>query len=318
MSDDKKLNLPAIKRTGQVFVRPTAEKIKPLDLSKSAAVSQAMESQKTVQEEVARKEQGLDLVLVGDLTSSMGSYHQLLKEKFSEMCVSLFQMIPNLKIGVIFYLDHGSGDPYVTQHELLTSNQQTLQKFIDKTPTGHGGDADEAVEDAFHDIVNNMNWRQGGARSVVLFGDASPHEPNECPDQHNYFDLTQKMEGQSIVVNSVFCKHGFSNKDLEELEKVDVGDFSKRVCRLHPPNFFSWIANVTGGMIIGVEQVDDLINMIITAAAKEAGKLDELEESLKSRDPLKLKLIPIARKAAERRKIAMAKRAKLLGNKKGE
>lgn len=320
MSDDKKLNLPALKRTGQVSVRPTAGKIKPLDLSKSAAVSQAMESQKTVQEEVARSEQGLDLVLVGDLTASMKEYHTLLKKKFSALCAELFPMIKNLKIGIVFYLDHDSGLPYVTRIKELSQDVTELQNFIKETPVLHSGNStnDEAMECAFHDVVN-INWREGGSRSVVLFGDARPHEPIDCPLHRDYFDLTQKMYNKNIVVNSVFCGgKSYSDEGLQKLEDTEVGDFSKRVANLYDPNFFSWVANVTGGMVIGIEQIDDLINIIKAVAAKEAGKLDELEKNLKSRDPRMLKLIPIAKKAAERRNIAMVEKAKLLGHKKGE
>lgn len=317
MSDDKKLNLPAIRRGGKLRAPAQQKKIKPIDLEKNAAISRVLDSNKTVQEDVTRREQGLDLVLVGDLTGSMRSYHQLLKEQFSSLYGTLFPMIQNLKIGIVFYLDHCPGyvEPYVTRVQPLTSDQQLLQKFIDETHTGHGGDEEEALEDAFHD-VNNMNWRQISSRSVVLFGDAGPHEPNECPNQHSYFDLVKEMEKQSIVINSVFCRPGYSDTALQKLEDVDVGDFSKRITSIPAPNFFSWVANVTGGMIIGIEQISDLIEIIKASAAKDSGSLDKYEETLKLREPSKLKLIPIAKKAEERRKIAIDRKAKLLGHKK--
>ena len=304
MPDDKKLHLPAIKRGGDVI--NSQKRIQPLDLSKGMTLSKALENRDSTQAEIARHAQGLDLVLAGDLTGSMSNYHTLLIEKFSSLCKELFPLIHNLKIGIIFYLDHGSGDPYVTRHCPLTKNIQEAENFIASTSTGSGGDQDEAVEDAFHDIVN-MNWREAGNRSVVLFGDARAHEPGACPNQHDYFDLAQRMYDNKIVVNSVFCGEGnLSAEALQKLENIDVGDFSRRVSNLDHPNFFSWIANVTGGMIIGVEQIDDLIEIIKAAAAKDSGNLDEYEKSLKLRAPTKLKLVNIA-KQADRRRIASQK-----------
>ncbi len=313
LEDDKKLNLPAIRKGG--LMKPSKPKMRPLDLSKSAAVSAIQENKKTIKEEIARKEQGLDLVLVGDLTTSMTDYHELLKRKFSELCSDLSPIIKNLRIGIVFYLDHDRGLPYLTRRNDLTKNVEELQRFIQDTPVLRSGNDtfDEAMEDAFHDIIN-LSWREIGNRSVVLFGDARPHEPEKCPNQHSYFDLLQKMYNSDIVVNTVFCGGGgYSQETLQKLEDVDVGDFSKRVSHLDHPNFFSWVANITGGMILNVEQIDDLIEIIKAAAAKDSGNLDKYEDALKLKAPSKLKLAKIAKKAQQRR--IAAKKQFLLGNK---
>uniref|UniRef100_A0A2B4R9K5 Microtubule-associated protein 1A n=1 Tax=Stylophora pistillata TaxID=50429 RepID=A0A2B4R9K5_STYPI len=271
------------------------------------AVAKAMKTSKSIQQEIYEKNQGLDLVLVGDLTGSMASYHQLLKDKFKDLCKELFPMIKNLKIGIVFYLDHDSHLPYVTKVCKLTKDVEALQYFIESVPVATVGNStfDEAVEDAFNDVVN-MNWREIGNRSVVLFGDAKPHEPENCPNRYDYFHLTKRMFNDKIVVNSVFCGGRYGDEQLQKLEDVDVADFSESVSRLGHPNFFSWVANVTGGMIIGVEQIDDLIDIIMAAAAKDAGNLEEFEKKLKLKAPSKLKLIDIAKKS--QRRIAHQKR----------
>jgi hypothetical protein len=202
-------------------------------------------------------------------------------------------------------LDHDSGLPYLTTVSPLSHNIEGLYQFIDKTPVLHSGNStdDEAMEDAFNDIVN-LNWREIGGRSVVLFGDARPHEPEDCPKKLNYFDLAKHIYQKKIVVNSVFCgRKSFSDEDLQRLHNVNVGDFSKAVSRLNDPSFFSWIANVTGGMVIGIERIDDLVDIIMAAAAKDSGHLDDLEEKLKKSAPNKLKLIEIAKKADVRRRL---------------
>ncbi|MDR2905794.1 MAG: hypothetical protein LBU73_07565 [Helicobacteraceae bacterium] len=303
--NENKLNLPTIRKTGEVLGKQTTKSISKFDLDKKTQVASIMKNEtSSVAKDIVNSEKGLDLVLVGDLTTSMTKYHQLLKDKFKELCHKLFSMIDNLKIGIIFYLDHDAGLPYCTTVSKLSSNIEQLVYFIENTPVLHSGNStdDEAVEDALYDAIN-INWREIGSRSVVLFGDARPHEPSGCPKNYSYFDLTKRMYQSNIVVNSVFCgdKIRYSNEQLQYMKNVDIGDFSIRLSSPSDPEFFSWIANVTGGMIIGVERVDDLVDIIMAAAAKDSGHLDDLEEKLKTSAPNKLKLIEIAKKAEQRK-----------------
>ncbi len=294
------LNLPAIKKNDGLVSKPN-KTIVPLNLSKKTTINSILNtSANSIQKEILEAEKGLDLVLVGDLTGSMQTYHNLLKTKFVDLCNELFPLIENLKIGIIFYLDHGSGDPYVTKIHKLTSNVQELVQFIGATSTGCGGDADEAVEDALNDLNQNMNWKESNSHSVVLFGDASPHPANNCPHCYDFFNITKMLFQNKITINSVYCDK-YNQKDLQVLENVNVGDFSRRISYMEPPNFFSWIANITGGMVIGIESIDDLVDIIKTSAAKDSGNLDDLEEKMKKTSPTKLKLIEIARKAEQRK-----------------
>lgn len=285
-SKHNKLNLPTLKKpSGGIVKKSDSKPIKPLDLEsikKKAEVNKIVK-QDSIKKQMHQKRQenkGLDLVLIGDLTGSMSAYHDILKKKFKEICKVMFQLIPNLRIGIIFYLDHGSGDVYVTKSQQLTVNIENLQNFVDSTPDGNGGDADEAVEDALNDALN-MNWNEINTRSIVLFGDARGHEPNECNSGYDYFELTKKLYNSKVTINTVFCGGTRDYRSISNLYDVDIGDFSKRVSRLNDDEFFSWIANVTGGVAIGVEQIDDIVDIIKAMAAKDAGKIDELEEEIK-------------------------------------
>jgi hypothetical protein len=309
---ESKLNLPAIRKTGSLEGKQSTKTISKLDLNKKSAVAAIIKNETaSVQKDILDSDRGLDLVLVGDLTGSMSSYHGLLKNKFVDLCNDLFPLIENLKIGIIFYLDHGSGDPYVTKIQKLTSNSQELIDFIKTTPTGHGGDEDEAVEDALNDLLQNMNWKESNAHSVVIFGDASPHPANHCPSQYDFFDITQKLYNKQIIINSVYCGH-YGQTELQRLQNAGVGDFATRFTYLKPPNFFSWIANITGGMVIGVERIDDLLDIIMAAAAKDSGHLDDLEAKLRKSAPNKLKLIELAKKAEQRKRLGGNNDRKLL------
>lgn len=315
MSEEKKgLNLPAIKKGGDLAKQPAKKNVSSLDLSKKSAVSSILKSEtSSIQKDILNSESGLDLVLVGDLTTSMTEYHKLLKDKFKELCKELFSMIPNLRIGIIFYLDYDRHLPYVTRISKLSKDVEQLYHFIESTPVSHDGNNtfDEAVEEAFNDIVG-LNWREVGTKSVVLFGDAQPHEPEECPNRHSYFELTKRMYQSKIVVNSVYCGQYYdSDETLQKLENTNVGDFSTRVARLGHPNFFSWVANVTGGMVLGIRNIEDLVDIIKASAAKDSGHLDDLEKKMKTTSPSKLKLIEVARKAEQRRRLGGSDRLRL-------
>jgi len=304
METNNKLNLPTIRKTSELTLNQTEKAISKFDLNKKTSIASVMKSESVpISKSILEKEKGLDLVLVGDLTGSMTNYHRLLKNKFTDLCKELFPLIENLRIGIIFYLDHGSGDPYVTKIQPLTNNVQNLIDFINSTQTGHGGDEDEAVEDALNDLLQNINWKQSNPSSVVLFGDASPHPARNCPSRFDFFNITEQLFKQHITVNSVFC--GNFHGDLQRKQDCRYGDFERKFDYLPPEQFFSWIANVTGGMVIGVERIDDLVDIIVAAAAKDSGHLDDLEAKLKKIAPNKLKLIEVAKKAEMR---------KMLGN----
>jgi hypothetical protein len=104
---ENKLNLPAIRKTGtMVGTDKTTKVISKFDLNKKTSVASVLKTEdSSVEKDILTHEKGLDLVLVGDLTTSMTNYHTLLKNKFKELCSSLFLMIENLRIGIIFYLE---------------------------------------------------------------------------------------------------------------------------------------------------------------------------------------------------------------------
>jgi len=246
---------------------------------------------------------GLDLVLVGDLTGSMGEYRDILKIKFMELCKGLFAMIGDLKIGVIFYSDHWEAEPYLTTVHKLTKDQASLLTFISNTPMGDGGDADEAAEDALHDLLH-LNWSGDTPRSVVIFGDASPHPAAECPLGRDFFKITEQLYNQKVTINSVYCgkEYGGRQEELQRLENVAVGNFSKKHRYLEPPNFFSWLANVSGGMVFGIDKIDNLLSVIAAAAAKDSGLLDDFSSTAGSNTFANREIIKIAKEAADRRK----------------
>ncbi|WP_297245022.1 VWA domain-containing protein [uncultured Brachyspira sp.] len=302
MSDKKKLIIPELKK-GNLSIN-TNNKLKSVNLNRPN-ISKIFGEENSIKKEI-EKSTAFDLLLIGDLTGSMEMYREVLKNKFKEISKTLFKLINNLRIGIIFYLDHGSGDPYVTKIHELSKDTNSLFDFIKNTPNGHGGDEDEAVEDALNDALN-INWNQKGIKSIVLFGDAKPHQPHECPEKLDYFKIVEKLYKNKITVNTVYCA---DIDDVENLYKADIGDFSKRTNNLNNGEFFSWAANVTGGIAIGINNIDDIVDIIQAMAAKDAGKIDELEKEVKN-NTASIK-IPVLKKIKEQ-SIKIEEKKKILG-----
>jgi hypothetical protein len=310
------LNLPAIKKSNSSLSehRQEANRIPSLDLKKNLEQKKIIyrKDENLLNQFQDKRKGSLDLVLIGDLTGSMTRYHGLLKKEFTNLSHELFKMIPDLQIGIIFYIDHGRNDPYLTTVHKLSNDIHSIESFIARTPTGAGEDIKEAVEDALFDALN-LNWRPKVNRSIVLFGDASGKEPHECPCQHSYFEITKELYEKDVTINSVFCRAGDSSQKLQSLEPVEVGNFSRKFANPDHPNFFSWLANVTGGMIIGVQEINDLLEIIKASAAKDAGVLNEYESSMKTKttNSRKLELIEISKNANARKNLANKKTLRL-------
>ncbi|MCB1191543.1 MAG: hypothetical protein KDK90_13950 [Leptospiraceae bacterium] len=300
------MNLPSVVKPNnglsKAINKPSS--VQTLDLGKSVALKKTSKGE-NISSQFGIKKGSLDLVLIGDLTGSMASYHRLLKDQFTTLSRELQQFIPDLQIGIVFYLDHGQGDPYTTQACQITPDVKKLHEFIQKTPTGSGGDAPEAVEDALHDVLV-INWRPRVNRSIVIFGDATGKEPNNCPHQYSYFGITKSLYEKQVTINSVFCQSGYSVDSLQRAFPVEIGDFSKKIANPSDVQFFSWLANVTGGMIIGVDQITDLLDIIKASAAKDAGVMDEYEASMKKdrTSGRTIELISVSKAALERKRIA--------------
>ncbi len=305
MSEKKKLIIPELKKGSlSINTKNTNNKLKSVNLNKPN-ISKIFGEESNIKKEIEENTE-FDLLLIGDLTGSMEMYREVLKNKFKEISKTLFKLIDNLSIGIIFYLDHGCGDPYITKVHELSKDINSLFNFIKDTPNGYGGDEDEAVEDALNDALN-INWNQKGIKSIVLFGDAKPHQPHECPEKLDYFKIVEKLYKNKITINTVYCS---DIDDVENLYKVNIGDFSKRVTNLNNGEFFSWTANVTGGISIGIKDIDDIVDIIQAMAAKDAGKIDELEKEAKNNNTA-IK-IPVLKKIKEQ-SLKIEEKKKILG-----
>ncbi len=118
---------------------------------------------------------GLDVVFVFDSTSSMQSVIEDAKSRIERMVQVLGVLVPEARIGIVTYRDHGRGEEYVVRTLPLGSDIYRAVNFVHTVRAGGGGDTEEAVLEALQ-AAFALEYRQKVQRIVVLVGDAPPHE----------------------------------------------------------------------------------------------------------------------------------------------
>jgi Mg-chelatase subunit ChlD len=124
---------------------------------------------------VASQPVRLDLVFLIDATGSMGDEIAKLKASMRAMAQQIAQLPgqPDICWGLVSYRDRG--DAYITRTHDFTDDLGAFQQQLASVQAHGGGDTPEALNEALHEAVHRMSWRQQAARMVVLVADAPPH-----------------------------------------------------------------------------------------------------------------------------------------------
>lgn len=95
------------------------------------------------------------------------------RAKLQQLVASLFEEIPEIRVGVVSHGDYCDGDRVIKILD-LTNDQDKIQSFIKTAPRTGGGDFPECYELIIHE-VGKLSWSESGG-SLVLIGDDQPHD----------------------------------------------------------------------------------------------------------------------------------------------
>ncbi|WP_390368648.1 vWA domain-containing protein [Variovorax dokdonensis] len=143
----------------------------------------------------------LDLVFLVDATGSMGDEIGKLRASLRSIAdeVARLPSRPDLCFGLVAYRDRG--DAFLLRRYDLSNDLAGFQSALDALRADGGGDYPEAMNEAFHDTLHNIDWRGPGAtRLVVLLADAPPHLDYGGPQ---YDEDMMAALGKGIKVFSV-------------------------------------------------------------------------------------------------------------------
>ncbi|MBK8444725.1 MAG: VWA domain-containing protein [Sphingobacteriales bacterium] len=119
----------------------------------------------------------LDIVIVLDVTGSMGDELRYLQKELSEVTAQIKSRQNDLYIrtGIVLYQDEG--DLFVTKYSDLNENIDVSTDFLQKTRFGGGGDTPEALDVALETAVEKLSWSEAArARLAFVITDAPAHQ----------------------------------------------------------------------------------------------------------------------------------------------
>ena len=146
----------------------------------------------------------IDLAFCIDTTGSMGNEIAAVKEKTKEIVAKLSgsKPTPEIRVGLVAYRDRG--DEYVTKVFPFSSNIDQVVKDISSLQANGGGDGPEAVNEALHASVHDLNWSTDRKTVKVLFliGDAEPHY---YPNDYSWETESKQAIANGIQINTIAC-----------------------------------------------------------------------------------------------------------------
>ena len=160
----------------------------------------------------------IDVVFVIDTTGSMSGLIQAAKEKIWSIATTMASAnsAPEIRMGLVAYRDRG--DEYVTKTVDLSSDLDSVYANLMDFKASGGGDSPESVNQALHEAITKMSWRQEkqAYKVVFLVGDAPPHM--DYQDDIKYPFSLALARKKNIVVNTI--QSGFHSNTTAGWKKI--------------------------------------------------------------------------------------------------
>lgn len=132
-------------------------------------------------------QKGLDIVLCLDQTSSMGAVIEETKNRIDVLVTCVREVVKDHRVGLVTY------DDGVKVQVQLTPDVGRLREALQKVRAEGGGDLPEGVDKALQAALKpEFGWRSKSVRTVVVLGDAPPHEPDVEPTKALLKELRQR------------------------------------------------------------------------------------------------------------------------------
>lgn len=168
----------------------------------------------------------LDLAFCIDTTGSMAAEIEVVKKKTKELVAKLAsgKPAPIVRVGLVAFRDRG--DDYVTRTYQFSDNIDKVVKDISELEANGGGDTPEAVNQALHVAINDLEWSKDKKTSKLLFliGDAEPHI---YPGDFTWEDESKSAISHGIQINTIGCDGLDANGTsiFEQIAKRSDGKF---------------------------------------------------------------------------------------------
>ena len=201
------------------------------------------------------KDTKTDIVISFDTTGSMYPCLAEVRRHISAMTDRLFREIPALRIAVIAHGDYCDKDKVITTLD-FTEEQSQIKTFVETAPSTSGGDYPECYELVLQ-TTKSLSWRHDATmKSLILIGDAPPHEKNENPGKIDWRVEAEALNNRNIQVFSVQCLNNGNHEAF---------------------TFYSDVAHITNGYHVFLDQFSYIKDMIQAICFKQYNQ-DHLEQ----------------------------------------
>jgi len=206
-----------------------------------------------------------DVVFSFDTTGSMYPCIREVRRNVEEIVKRLFDEVPGIRVGIIVHGDYCDVDSsYLMKMVDLTTDRNKIITFIKEVGNTSGGDYEEAYEYVLRE-AQKMSWKSDTMRSIVMIGDATPHEQSDCLYKIDWRVEAKELFNMGINIYSVQC--------------LDVG--------YHPQayTFYKQLAAMTNGMHLKLNQFSYIRDLILALCFRQVSneKVIEYEQEVKTR-----------------------------------
>jgi hypothetical protein len=179
----------------------------------------------------------LDLMLLMDITGSMGDVLETVKASAADIVNVLRGRVPDMRIAAATYADYpnlhgGIGDEPFTLVSDFTTELDPFQSELRTVNLGEGGDEAESLLYAL-DQSAALDWRSDALRVLVVFTDAPPHNPDPGADED--YATADDLESDTVIdvlyshsIIGIGVQAGFSSTAegfLRDLASATDGDY---------------------------------------------------------------------------------------------
>eukprot|EP01083_Nonionella_stella_P073985 200412_1 len=203
----------------------------------------------------------IEILFSFDTTGSMSTCLDSVRSHLKKILNLLFRDIPKIRIGILAHGDYCDENVYYVMRWVdLTTDKDQLIRFVDQTKGSGGGDAPECYELVMHNASRHMAWSPDCAnRSLVLIGDANPHElSGNNPYKLDWREKAKDCKSCGIKIYGIHCLGNFASK-----------------------NFYETISDMTNGLYITLDKIQSFAGMMVALCHREKDLIayDEGKES---------------------------------------
>lgn len=198
-----------------------------------------------------------DVYLLADNTGSMSTAIKTAKERATQF-FRIFGTRRDISFGVGSYKDETELTDGFQHQQTISEDDASVERAIDEWQASGGGDIDEANLIALYKVatLDEIGWRQGARRFVVMFGDVPGHEPScklgKVIDRQAVVDALKEKGITVVMVN-------FGNIDSPRSSFPQTGCDGKTTA---PTGQATFITEETGGSIVSSRDQTKLVQLV--------------------------------------------------------